>query len=98
MDSRELPYDGEKLFKEKCSMCHLIKKELVGPALDSSIKTRSEKWLLQYIKNGEAMVKSGDKVATDLKKKYNQIAHPNFEYLTSKDIKGIINYIKDSSR
>ncbi len=52
--------DGEKIFNENCTSCHAINDKVVGPALKDVDKRHDEAWLLKWIRNSQALVKSGD--------------------------------------
>ena len=54
---------GEKLFKANCSSCHALNKKVVGPALsgvEGRVPQPAEPWLIKWIKNSSAVIKSGD--------------------------------------
>ena len=46
------------------------------------------------IRDGESLVKSGDKIAIELYKKYNNIQHSNYNHLHDTEVKAIIDYLK----
>lgn len=60
--------DGEKLFKQNCSACHMVEKDMVGPAL----KGVTERWegkkdlLYEWIKNPAKVKDMGDPYVDDL--------------------------------
>jgi antitoxin component YwqK of YwqJK toxin-antitoxin module/cytochrome c551/c552 len=85
---------GEKLFVQDCSSCHSASVDIVGPKLKGVTDNRTNEWLIKMITNGDALVKSGDKDAVALYKKWNNIQHPNFERLSNEDVTAIINYLK----
>ena len=87
--------DGEKIFKENCAVCHSLGKETVtGPGLEGVMKrVPSEEWLLKWIKNNDALIKSGDAYAV----KINAFAESQmtpFTNLSDDEIKSVIAYIK----
>ena len=71
--------NGEKLFKADCSACHALDKQLVGPALGGVVdRLKKEQnldtdWLHKWIKDNEALRKSGDKYANEVFEKFNFI-------------------------
>lgn len=88
---------GKKLFYAKCASCHMVNKDMTGPAL----KGVEDRWpdkqkLYAFIRNSEAVIKE-DKYARELWLQWNQTAmlpHPD---LTDSDIRAILDYIKKVS-
>lgn len=90
---RELP-KGQVLYGEHCSSCHMADKVKVGPMLKGVTEVRSNEWLLQMIKNGEALRLSGDPVAKRLYEEYYGMEHPSFEQLNKEELQSIVDYLK----
>lgn len=88
--------DGEALFKANCTSCHAVKEKLIGPALMGVETRRSEDWLLKWIKNSTAVIKSGDEYAVKLYNDYNKVAMPSFN-LKDDEIKSILAYVKEEA-
>lgn len=61
---------GNKLFIVKCSMCHELKEEKLGPALTGVTKRRTPEWILNMILNSSEMLEK-DKDAIALKARYD---------------------------
>lgn len=100
----ELPGDAESiargrdLFGQHCSVCHLVEKQLIGPALASVHNTRPIPWLLAFIKNSQYVIQeTDDEYAKHLFKEYKGQIMPNFEFLSNDDIYNILAYIKAES-
>jgi mono/diheme cytochrome c family protein len=89
--------EGEKLFNANCVSCHAINDKVVGPALKDVHKRRDEAWLVKWIRNSQAMVKSGDATAVALYKEYNESVMTSFENLNEGQVKSIIEYVKAES-
>jgi mono/diheme cytochrome c family protein len=89
--------EGDKLFQANCTACHAIKEKVVGPALKDVHKRRDAKWLVKWIKNSQALVKSGDPVAVQVYKENNESVMTSFESLTDVQINSIVEYIKVAS-
>ncbi|OYU95699.1 MAG: cytochrome C [Bacteroidetes bacterium B1(2017)] len=89
--------EGEKLFKANCTACHAINEKVVGPALKDVHKRREAAWLLKWIKNSQALVKSGDPVAVQVFKENNEVPMTAFETLTDAQITSIVDYVKQAS-
>lgn len=89
--------EGAKLFETHCVSCHAINDKLVGPALKNVHERRNEAWLIKWVKNSQAMIKSGDPIAVQLNQEYNGAVMNSFENLSDGEIKSILAYIKDAS-
>ncbi len=87
--------EGEKLFKQNCTSCHQVKKQVVGPAL-KGVETRwaDQGLLIKFIQNSQSVIKSGDAYSNELYKKYNQTIMPNHAFLTDANVQSILAYIK----
>ena len=88
--------DGEKIFKAKCAVCHSMgSNKITGPGMEGLMgRVPGEEWLLKWIKNNEALIKSGDKYAVTI----STFAPTNmtvFADLPDEDIKAVIKYIKE---
>jgi mono/diheme cytochrome c family protein len=91
---------GHELFKHNCAMCHSIGgSELTGPGMEgitSQVPQPYNKWLLKYIKNNVAVLKSGDSYARKVYDNSHQTAMTVFDsILTDNQINDIINYLTD---
>lgn len=89
--------EGEKLFSANCTSCHAIAEKVVGPALKNVHTKHKEEWLIKWIKNSQALIKSGDATAVQLFKENNESPMTSFETLSDVQVKSIIAYIKKSS-
>lgn len=85
---------GEKLYKGNCASCHLINKKLIGPALAGVYDKYEREWLYKWIKNSQALIKSGDERAIAIYEEYNQSVMTAFPTLKDSDIDNILTYIK----
>jgi cytochrome c2 len=89
---------GKKLFYGKCASCHMVNKDMTGPAL----KGVEDRWpdkekLYAFIRNSEEVIRN-DKYARELWLQWNQTAmlpHPD---LKDEDINAILGYIKATSQ
>mgnify|MGYP000170864042 CR=1 FL=1 len=88
---------GKTLFEGKCQSCHALNNKLVGPALKDIHKRRSYDWLVKWIRNNEALRKSGDKDAIDVFEKNNKLVMTNFTDLKDDELASLIMYIEDAS-
>lgn len=87
---------GEKLFKINCAACHKeTDAKLVGPGLKDVAKKvpqPAEEWLIKWIKNSQAVIKSGDAYANKIYEEYNKMIMPATA-LTDDEIKSILAYL-----
>jgi mono/diheme cytochrome c family protein len=89
--------NGEALFKANCTSCHGVgDNKIVGPGLKNVHLRRSEEWLLKWIKNSSAFIKSGDADAIKVYEENNKVAMPAFN-LSDDELKAMIGYIKTES-
>lgn len=89
--------EGEKLFTANCTSCHALNEKVVGPALKGAHTKYKEDWLIQWIKNSQKLVKSGDVDAVKIYKENNESVMTSFENLSDNQIKSVIAYIKSES-
>ncbi len=85
---------GQAAFRKLCSSCHSAHQEIYGPMLGSISKKRTESWLIPFIQNSQAVIKSGDPYAVALFKKYEYQIMPPFKELSASDIKDILYYLQ----
>lgn len=85
--------EGEALFNTKCTSCHAMDRELVGPRLKGITQKRDEAWLIKWIRNSPAMIAEGDEQAVALFEGYNKVLMTPFPDLTDDNIKNILAYI-----
>jgi len=88
---------GKEIFDANCASCHGIHNRGAGPALKDVHTRRSEEWLLKWVKNNEALRKSGDAQALQVFNDNGGAIMPAFGSLSDGDIKNIIAYVKEES-
>jgi mono/diheme cytochrome c family protein len=87
---------GQQLFSQNCASCHAVHKDLTGPALAGV----EERWgndkarLYSWIRNNQALLKTGDKYANELYVKWNRTPMNLFPNLKDEEIESILTYIK----
>lgn len=84
---------GKDLFEQHCTSCHAINEKLIGPALAGVNERRQEVWLIKWIRNSQALIKSGDAIAVKLYEDNNKSVMTSFEQLGDEEIKDILAYI-----
>jgi len=85
---------GGALFKQKCTSCHALNRQVVGPALKGIHEKHDEAWLVKWIKNSQALVASGDPEAVKIFNEYNKTVMTPFPELSDDDIKNILAYVQ----
>ncbi|WP_231372704.1 c-type cytochrome [Aureivirga sp. CE67] len=83
---------GKQLFNSNCAACHKLDKKLIGPPLKGVTERRSNEWLQAWIKDNQALIKSGDADAKDLFEEYNKMPMQAFPQLSEQDINDILAY------
>lgn len=86
--------DGEAIFKQNCTQCHAIGRQVIGPDLKGVTTRRPKEWLHKWIKNTSAVIASNDKYAVDLFNKFNKTAMPAFN-LKDDEIDAVLTYIQN---
>jgi cytochrome c2 len=86
---------GENLFYKNCAVCHSLgNNKITGPGL-AGVMSRApgEEWLKKFIKNSDAMIKSGDPYAVKISQ-YDASAMTLFTSMSDEDINEIVSFIK----
>jgi cytochrome c2 len=76
---------GKALFNANCAACHKLDAKMTGPALRGVTERQSNEWLHVWIKNSQAMVKSGDAYAVKIFEEYNKSIMTSFPQLSDTD-------------
>lgn len=89
--------EGKDLFKMMCSACHLVDRDLVGPAL----KGVEERWankqdLYEFIRNPNAVIEKND-YAKNLWLKHNKTQMTPYPQLTNEQIDAILAYVNEEA-
>jgi mono/diheme cytochrome c family protein len=94
MSTRAFAFDAPDYYERKCFSCHTIGGgDDVGPDLKGVTERRSEKWLIEFIRDSEKVIASGDPVANEMFVKYKNKKMPAQE-LSDAEIKLILDFIK----
>lgn len=89
--------DGATIFKKNCAVCHSIGKgKLVGPDLKGTDKKHDIKWLIQWIKSSQSMVKKNDPTAVKIFNDNNKMIMPD-QALSDEDIKVVISFVGEET-
>lgn len=88
---------GAKLFTQKCAGCHTIGRgKRTGPDLKGVTTQRSREWLIQFITDPAAVIRSGDPTAAQLLKEY-RTTMPNLR-LKREQVEEILVYLEAMDR
>lgn len=92
--------DGEALFNANCASCHKPDKDYVGPALKGAKQRWEENSSLDnfyaWVKNSQAVIKSGDSYANKLFKDWNKSIMTN-QMVSNEEIDAIVDYVENYS-
>ena len=88
--------DGEKIFNTNCAKCHSLgDARVTGPGLKGVFsRVPNEEWMFKWIKNNDALIKSGDAYAVKISA-FDASAMTSFNDMPNEDIKAVIKYLKD---
>src|ERR1700746_271277 len=78
--------EGKALFTTRCTSCHNVNKQLVGPALANVDQRRNIEWIINFIHSPKTMIAGKDKDAVALYNQFNQVTMPDHADLTSENI------------
>ncbi len=86
---------GKALFNANCAACHKLDAKMTGPALRGVTERRDAKWLHAWIKDSQALIKSGDATAVKLFEENNKSVMTAFPQLSDADIDNILAYTSE---
>lgn len=84
---------GEVLFNQNCSGCHNFRQDGIGPQLGGLTTQVSSTWIERFVRNPQKTIRSGDKRAQQLFKKY-KVVMPAFPALKNDELKSIIAFLE----
>ncbi|MBT8438290.1 MAG: copper chaperone PCu(A)C, partial [Gammaproteobacteria bacterium] len=92
---------GEQIFRTRCISCHsLTGKELagaLGPDLLGVNQRREKRWLYDWLKAPDQMLKKKDPIAIGLYNQYNKLAMPNMR-LNKEEAQVLLDYIESETQ
>ncbi|MFW5761125.1 MAG: c-type cytochrome, partial [Cyclobacteriaceae bacterium] len=94
--SEEAIAEGRTLYQNNCTQCHEIHTGSVGPALANVNERRSTEWLINFIRNSQKVIQSGDDYAVQLYNEYNQTVMPPHDF-SDQEILNILAWIQQES-
>lgn len=96
MDSTQ--WMGKLLFEQNCLTCHSPSDEVVvGPGLRRISERRDKQWIIEWVRNPQQVLRSGDQDALKLYKRFNKLDMPAFTNLSEADIMAIVSYVERRS-
>jgi len=91
---------GEQIYRTRCVTCHSLSgNELagaLGPDLLGVTRRREKRWLYDWMKAPDQMLKKKDPIAMALYKQYNNLAMPNMR-LNKEEADALLEYIDDET-
>ncbi|WP_419699876.1 cytochrome c3 family protein [Mucilaginibacter sp. NFX135] len=86
---------GEAIFKSKCTACHKIDQQLIGPALGPQLTEETDdKYLIKWIQNNQALIAAKNPKALAIYNKFNQAGMTVFTELSDADVTNVIDYVR----
>jgi predicted CXXCH cytochrome family protein len=85
--------EGESIFKQNCTACHAVDRDVIGPALKGSTERFEMDWLIKWVRNSQSLVQAGDPVAVKLFEDHNKMMMPPFPTLSDDNIKNIFAFV-----
>ena len=90
----EVAQQGETLFNTNCVACHMMSDEdLIGPGMKGVTERREKEWIKSFVKNSQAVIKSGDEYAVALYEKYNKAVMTSFNF-TDEEFEALYAYME----
>ncbi len=91
---------GEQIFRTRCATCHTVTGNepagALGPDLLGLSQRREERWLYDWLKAPDQMLKKKDPIAMEMYERYNKLAMPNMR-LNRKEADQLLDYIDDET-
>ena len=91
---------GKNIFMTHCTSCHNSKLalDMTGPALGNITHFRDSAFLVDFTRNSQGMIRSGDTLANCIYYQWNGGAMNSFPFLSDKEIWSIYQFINSESR
>ena len=67
--------EGKAIFNTRCTSCHNVNKQVVGPALANVDQRRGIDWIISFVHSSKAMITKNDKDAVALIQSIQQGTH-----------------------
>ncbi len=90
--------NGKALFTTRCTSCHNVNAQLVGPALAGVENRRTVEWLVNFIRSPKTLIEEKDKDAVALYDQFNHVMMPEHQDVSPGDVNNILAYIKSEAK
>ena len=88
----ELVANGKEIYEAKCTACHKIDKQFIGPEPKGIMTRRTPAWIMNMILNPEEMVQK-NAIAKQLLIKFNMSPMAN-QNLTEEEARAVLEYFR----
>ena len=92
---------GEQIYRTRCASCHTLTGNEIAGALGPDLlgvnQRREKRWLFDWLKAPDRMLKKKDPIAMALYEQYNKLAMPNMR-LNKEEAVVLLDYIKDETQ
>jgi cytochrome c551/c552 len=88
------PEKGKTIFTSRCTSCHNVNAQVVGPALANVDQRHTIDWIVNFVHSPKTLIQKNDNQAVALYNQFNQIVMPDHSDLSADDIKSVLSYIK----
>src|SRR5438552_17512200 len=82
--------DSKSIFTTRCTSCHNVNAQLVGPALANVNQRHTVDWIISFVRSPKTLIEKNDKAAVALYNQFNQVAMPEHSDLSDNDVKNIL--------
>lgn len=84
---------GEVLFNAHCAGCHNFRQDGIGPQLTGITDSLDKKQLLEFIRNPEKLIASGNERAKMIHEKFKGAVMPPFEFLNEQELQSLLSFL-----
>lgn len=88
---------GKDLFTKHCTSCHGLQQEGIGPPLGGITRLRTEKELLNFIRDPAKAIASGEERAVAQFNRY-KLVMPSFDWMQESEIRAILAYLQQQTQ
>ena len=83
---------GKSIFGQKCTICHKVGENFIGPAPNGILERRTPEWIMNMILNPQGMIRN-DPLASDLFLEFNGSPMAN-QGLSQDEARAILEYFR----
>jgi mono/diheme cytochrome c family protein len=89
---QELALRGQEIYEAKCTACHKVDKQFIGPSPMNILSRRTPAWIMNMILNPDQMVQQ-DPMAKQLLIEFNGSPMAN-QNLTEEEARAVLEYFR----